>query len=336
MKTPTASVLMCVFNEREQFLRQAIESVLAQSFGDFEFIIVDDGSSAPETLQTLARYEADDPRITVFHKTNEGLTRSLNFGLAHCSAPVVFRHDSDDWSDVWRLASQVYFMSEYPDVAVVGTGFHCCLEDGQIFSTIGLPQSHADIQAALPSGNVFCHGSVGFRKAAIDAVGGYRESLPCAQDYDLFWRVSERFPTANLPEPLYSLRRTSSCITASKTLLQDRCSECIRELARMRRETGREDFARAWARAGVQVETPHGRMKALLRSGDQFLVAGSYGLAMRQYFAAGIASPWQWRVYGKIARLGLCLAMPSRRHELFLPRRIVPEPAPQPQPQVAA
>ncbi len=333
MNTPAASVLMCVFNEREDFLREAIDSILGQSFGDFEFVIVDDGSDSPATRRTLESCAAADARIRLVRKPHDGLTRSLNFGLQQCVAPIVFRQDSDDISDAWRLAAQHYFLLCHPDVAVVGTAFHCALENGRIFSTIDLPSTPDQIRSALWQGNVFCHGSVAFRRGAALAVGGYREELPCAQDYDLFWRMSEEYPTANLPEPLYTLRRTSNCVTARKTLLQDRCSECIRELARMRWEEGREDFPRAWARAGERVETPRGRMRASLRGGDQMLVVGQFRRASQLYFQAGMAYPWNWRVYGKFARLMVCLAVPGWRHEMFLPRRF---PASHQEPQLAA
>ncbi len=321
MNSPSVSVLMCVFNERPAFLRDAVASILGQTYGEFEFVIVDDGSDSPETRQALASCAAGDSRIRLLRKAHTGLTRSLNYGLAHCRAPFVFRQDSDDLSDVWRLGTQHHFLQNYRDVALVGSAFRCCLENGEVFTTITLPTGTDQIREALWRGNVFCHGAVAFRREAALAVGGYREELPCAQDYDLFWRMAERRPSANLDEPLYTLRRTSTCVTARRTLLQDRCSECIRELARMRAVDGREDFAAAWAQAGTRVDTPRGRMRAALRSGDQMLVVGQYRRASRHYLEAAMAFPWNWQTYGKLGRLMVCLAMPWWRHELFLPRR---------------
>ena len=329
MNTPAVSVLMCVYNERESFLRRALDSILEQTFGDFELVLVDDGSSRPETIRTLDEYAARDGRVRLLRKANEGLTRSLNFGLRHCTAPIVARHDSDDWSDPWRLGAQVYMLQRNPDLALVGTGFHYCFEDGSVYATVQPPVWTGQILEALPTGNPFCHGSVAFRRSVVMARGGYRETLACAQDYDLFWRIAEALPVTNLPEPLYFHRRTSTCITASKTLLQDRCVECIRELARMRRESGRESFELAWQRSGERVECPRGRMRALVRGGDQMLFSGQYGGAARQYLNAVLAWPWHWRVYAKIARLALCLLVPFLRHDLFLsPRtRVQPQPA---------
>lgn len=321
MNTPAASVLMCVYNEREDFLRRALDSLLEQTFGDFELVLIDDGSDRPETVRVLAEYAARDGRVRLFRKANEGLTRSLNFGLRQCAAEIVFRHDSDDWSDAWRLGAQLYYLQRNPDVALVGTGYHYCLEDGSIHASVQPPLWRDEIMASLPRSNPFCHGSVAFRRSVVERLGGYRETLRCAQDYDLFWRIAEEYPVSNLPEPLYHHRRTATCVTASKTLLQDRCVECLRELARMRRERGVEDFERAWALSGERVECPRGRMRALVRGGDQMLFSGRYRSAAAQYLGAVRAWPWDWRVYAKLARLALCLFVPFLRHDLFLAPR---------------
>jgi glycosyltransferase involved in cell wall biosynthesis len=322
MNSPAASVLMCVYNEREDFLRQALDSVLAQTMTDFELVVVDDGSVTPSTERTLTEYARRDARVRVLRKANEGLTRSLNFGLRHCQAPIVFRHDSDDWSDPARFARQRTALDEQPELVLAGSNFSFCREDGSVLWRTTLPETSSAIQASMPLGNVFCHGAVCFRREPILAMGAYRETLPCAQDYDLFWRVAERHPAINLPDHFYFLRRTNTSVTVGKTLLQDRCVAAIRELARMRAADSREDFAKAWALAGQRVETPLGRMQALLRGGDHLMLAGHYLRAIRQYTSALRAFPWSYRVYAKIMRLLLFLALPFYRRELFFPPKL--------------
>jgi hypothetical protein len=147
-------------------------------------------------------------------------------------------------------------------------------------------------------------------------LGGYRERLPCAQDYDLFWRLTEYGMTANLPDILYCHRRSATAISSSKTELQDICVECIREMARMRDNGMAEDFDAAWAAAEKTCRTEPKRRRSEMRQADHLMVAGHYLRAARLY-ARQATSGADLRAVLKIGRLLVFAACPGLRPALF-------------------
>jgi glycosyltransferase involved in cell wall biosynthesis len=205
---------MSVYNGA-RFLGEAIDSVLAQTLDNFEFVIVDDGSTdrTPAILEGYA-----DSRILLLRNThNVGLTRSLNRGLAAARGTYVARQDADDRSLPERFARQVSYLDAYPELAVVGTAHIALTESGQTIRTAMHPLEHTEIrERLLYDGSQFCHGSVMARKSCLDAVGGYDERFAVSQDLDLFLRLSERFRLANLPEPLYQLRVWKGSVTEQR------------------------------------------------------------------------------------------------------------------------
>lgn len=116
------SVLMCVYNTDIDYLKESIESILSQTYKEFEFIIVDDGSNVADVKKILKEYEKKDNRIKLFaNQTNIGLTKSLNVGLKHCSGKYIVRMDSDDVSEPNRLSRQFEYMEQNPEIDVLGT-----------------------------------------------------------------------------------------------------------------------------------------------------------------------------------------------------------------------
>lgn len=202
---PSVTVLMPVYNG-ERYLRAAVESILAQTHHDFEFLIMNDGST-DRSREIVISY--GDPRIRVIdNETNLGLTRTLNKGLRLASHGLIARQDADDLSCPDRLEKQIAFLLENPDVVLVGT-------QGVIIDQDGKPRSqlldrgcrHDSIRWDLLFDNGFTHTSVMFRKdIVVDEFKGYDESFAYCQDYDLWSRISHRHPVANLPMRLVQYR----------------------------------------------------------------------------------------------------------------------------------
>jgi len=199
---PRVSVVMSVYNG-ERYLRQAVESILDQTFTDFEFIIVDDGSS-DGTWNILNGYV--DPRIRlVRNEENIGLTKSLNKGLALARGQYVARMDADDVSLPERLEKQVSFLDAHAKVGVVGTSYWE-LTPANERRPMAVPLTDMGIRFYLLFHNAFAHSSVTARKAVLERVGRYDPALPYAQDYDLWTRVAAVSQLANLSHRLLLLR----------------------------------------------------------------------------------------------------------------------------------
>jgi glycosyltransferase involved in cell wall biosynthesis len=202
---PKVSVLMSVYNG-EAYLRQAIESILNQTFGDFEFIIVDDGSTdrSPEILAACAKQ--DDRIRRLQNDSNLGLIASLKKGIGFAQGEYLARQDADDISLPRRFESQVAFLDQHPDVGVLGTWMMNVEENGRrrIWET---PLTDALIRWSLLFATSMVHASVMMRRSLLDEDDPYRPEMPHAEDYDLWVRLSEKTRFANLPACYYVRRR---------------------------------------------------------------------------------------------------------------------------------
>ena len=213
MPEPLVTVLMSVFNG-EDFLGQAIDGILGQSFGEFQFLIVDDGSR-DTTPAILADYAKRDPRITlILNEKNAGLTVSLNRGLARATGRFLARQDADDVALPNRLAKQVAFFRSHPGVGLLGG--HCLYVDGD-GKGLGdgkAPCTDTEIRWQSLFINPFFHTTVMFRR---EIVGGdlvrYDESLANSQDYELWVRMLAQTRAFNLGDPLALVRRHGRQVT---------------------------------------------------------------------------------------------------------------------------
>ena len=195
---PRVSVLMSVYNG-ERYLREAVESILDQTFADFEFIVIDDGSTDRSYL-IMKSYS--DPRLIVVRQENLGLPKSLNRGLALARGEYVARQDADDVSLPLRLEKQVEFLNGHPDVAIVGT-FFWVLNGSRTVRTAHEPPCHdLHIRWTLLLGSAFAHPAVMYRRSVIQILGGYDERFERAQDYELWSRLIREFRGANIPQIL--------------------------------------------------------------------------------------------------------------------------------------
>lgn len=202
MANSRITVLMSVFNGID-FLCEAIESVLAQTLGDFEFLIIDDGSTEP-VGEVISGY--NDPRIRFIRQENMGLTRSLNRGLSLASGELVARMDADDVCLPDRLAVQLAAFKDNDELDLVGSFFEVIDAHGNLLERKE-PFTDAVYRLwRLQFHNNYGHGSVMMRKRAAVAAGMYDERLRYAQDYDLWSRLSTKSNTEMIPRILYRYR----------------------------------------------------------------------------------------------------------------------------------
>ena len=199
---PKIAVLMCACNA-EQHIKEAIDSILNQTFTDFEFIIVENGS-IDKTQNIISSYS--DSRIRAFQTKIKQLACNLNYGLKQTHAELIARMDADDISKPTRLQEQVRFLEQNPDVAVVGTAFEVFGKDTRN-KIIAMPVQDKTIRRCLPFRFCFCHPSVMFRKEIIENAGGYKAQGPC-QDIELWLRLArdKKIKFANLKNPLLKYR----------------------------------------------------------------------------------------------------------------------------------
>jgi glycosyltransferase involved in cell wall biosynthesis len=202
---------MSVYNE-ENYLNEAVNSILNQTFKDFEFLIINDGST-DRTEKILNSYA--DTRIKVIkNKTNIGLTRSLNKGLRIAKGKYIARQDADDISMPERLKVELNFLREHPNYGIVGSSIKIINEKNKIIRSVIQPPQDKQIRELLKIDNCINHGSVMVRKTSLDEVGQYDENMLRSQDYELWLRISKKYLLANLPEFLYLWRKHKENIEA--------------------------------------------------------------------------------------------------------------------------
>ena len=312
---PAVTVLMAVYDPPLAMLAEAVDSILGQTFADFEFLMVDDGSRDPGVWGYLEKRAAADARIRILAEPHRGLTAALNRGLARARGTWIARQDADDWSEAVRLERQMEYFRAHPETLVLGTGAWAHQQDGRPLWPLHFPLDRAAILEWLPRGNPFVHGSVMFPRETARSAGGYREEFRCSQDYDFFWRLAERGGAANLPEPLYHYRFTSSSVSAARAAEQARAHQAIQRLAAARHNGEREDIAAALA-APMEREALDA-LDALLKQADHLMLAGDYRRAWTEYARLVGSHPREFRTWGKLARLGVFRTLPRLREACF-------------------
>lgn len=213
--TPHVTVLMSVYNGLP-YLSEAIESILAQTYRNFEFLIVDDASTDGSS-DVLARYAEQDSRIRILtNESNGGLGFSLARGLKAASTPWIARMDADDIALPERLEWQMAYLSEQPDTDIVGSWANDVDAEGKILQQRRVPTKHVDIYRYIWT-NPFIHSTVVFRREAILRVGSYPPIRSAPEDYDLWFRcAAEGLCFANLPVVLLNYRFTRAQMIRSR------------------------------------------------------------------------------------------------------------------------
>jgi glycosyltransferase involved in cell wall biosynthesis len=223
---PRVSVLLPVYNGTPH-LASAIESVLAQSFTDFELLILNDGST-DDSAAIAQSYQ--DSRIRYFEHPNMGLPATLNKGARFARGEFLFRQDQDDLSYPDRFMRQVAYLDAHPDVAVLGTWARIFVDGNPAaaFRYHRHPVAPVTIALCAIFDSTFVHSSVAFRRSTFEALGGY-SCDPMRQppeDFELWSRMCRLHPTANLAEILVDYREVASSM--SRVLRQDFTERMLR------------------------------------------------------------------------------------------------------------
>ena len=234
---PIVSVLMPIYNT-ERYVAQAVESILSQTFKDFEFIIIDDGST-DTSLKILKKYAAQDKRIRLISRENRGVVRTRNDLLEQAEGEFAAVMDADDVALPERLALQVEFLRANLDVVCVGGAHEVIDENGRLLTRLPLPEHDQEIQElALAGHGSICNPCAMMRRTALLEIGGYDETLLCAEDLDVWLRLGEVGKLANLKPTILKYRLLKSSISQQHGVLQ--------------RQAAKEICQRAWLRRGIE------------------------------------------------------------------------------------
>lgn len=221
MLHPVISVIMPVYNA-DRYVARALESVLDQTFRDFEFLIIDDGST-DRSLEILRSYESKDQRIRLVSRPNTGLVVALNEMLTLANGEFIARMDSDDISSKERFIRQLDYLKKCNDCVCVGSWTRLIDEEDRPIGIVQRPSDHATIEKDLLSGcNSVAHPTVMFRSECVRSLNGYAcEAFP-AEDLDLWLRMSLNGKLHNIQEPLLDYRVHASSVSQRHRDLQKR------------------------------------------------------------------------------------------------------------------
>ncbi len=296
-EAPCVSVLMPVYNAA-RYLPEAIESVLGQTFDDFELITVDDGST-DGSLAILRDHATRDARLRVISRPNTGIVGALNDGLAAARGPYIGRMDADDTCDATRLVRQVAYLDGHRSCVAVGTWVTRTDPYGSPVAEQTPPVDHAAIDAALlrAEGGAMVHATMLIRREALERVGGWRAQYNWVEDLDLCLRLGEVGELANVPAALYRYRRHAESVCATRYEQMCRSLQALLDETYARRGLGaapnlydvRPDLTEK--EEGVAHQYRMWACHALAR--------GEAGLARRHAWAALRHEPWSprsWRV----------------------------------------
>lgn len=211
--TPTVSVVMPVYNSAK-YLPLAIESILNQTYSNFEFIVIDDGST-DSSWDIIRGYSLKDKRIIAKRNLfNLGICRTLNHGISLAKGKYIARMDADDWSYPARLGRQLAFMEKHPRVVICGGNIEVCDSCLKVTNHRYYPQSDKKIREKILRINPFAHPAVLFRAEAFHKTGGYNPDLSGVEDYDLYFRIGKYGKFANLADTLLKLRIRGNSISS--------------------------------------------------------------------------------------------------------------------------
>jgi glycosyltransferase involved in cell wall biosynthesis len=229
------SVLMPVYNG-QRYVAEAIRSVLAQTFQDFELIIVDDGST-DRTPKILALFEREDRRVRLISRPNTGIVGALNDALNAAEAPLLARMDADDVCTPQRFARQLAYMNEHPECVALGGRVVGTDPYGLVLFRSEHKLTHEEIERELLNGVgwAIVHPAAMMRTDAVRKVGGYRQEFQWVEDLDLFLRLAEIGRLANLQDELLLYRQHTESVNRTRSAEQAKLADgCVRDAYRRR------------------------------------------------------------------------------------------------------
>lgn len=215
---PSLTVLFPVYNA-ERWLFFSLDSMLSQSWSDFELLCLDDGST-DGSLVILQGYAERDDRIRVFAFEHIGLVNILNKGLCLASSPLIARMDADDIAHPNRFEKQIQRMKQQPALVALGSAMDCIDENGRLLKRHSPPIGNEKVMEMMLWQTALAHPTVIMRKEAVLQVGGYRNCCAHAEDYDLWLRLSALGKMDNLGDSLLQYRIHPQSTSSRHTLEQ--------------------------------------------------------------------------------------------------------------------
>ena len=209
--SPVVTVVIPTFNDDPHIVRASLESIRAQSFTDFECIVVDE-STRPESAESCRTICSEDNRFTYVRPTERlGLAKSLNMAIGNARGQLIARFDSDDVCMPDRLALQVDFLRAHPDISVCGGALDIISSEGKILAHRCYPQTSSEIAKGMQLTATIAHPTVMFRKEAVERHGGYNPDFRFSEDLDLWLRwMNAGLQFSNLPQVLVQYRQNNT------------------------------------------------------------------------------------------------------------------------------
>ena len=304
---------MPVYNG-QPYLAEAIESVLRQSFRDFEFVIVDDGSTddSPTVLQQFA--DADE-RLRVLTRGNSGIVNALNEGVAAARGSYIARMDADDIALPDRLQKQLAYMQRSPDCVAVGSAMLNIDPQGRPIAVQRYPQSHDEIQRQLLRGiGGISHPTSMIRAEAMQQVGGYRLKYQWVEDKDLWLRLTEIGRLSNLEDVLLQYRLHLESVCYRRNLEQSRLMRrLLSEFQHRHGSTTADGTFTEPSPPGVAEADTTARTPAQVHAhwSSWALQEGNFGTATRHAWSAITESPWSFDYWPLLVRCLLRIRQPT-------------------------
>ena len=220
--TPLVSVVMSVYNS-EKHLQESVNSILNQTYTNFEFVIINDGSN-DNCLDILIKYQKNNNQVLIIDQENIALTKSLNRGIQLARGKYIARQDADDKSLPERLEKQIQFLEANADYFLIGTDYKIIDEHSNIIGKpeIPVPIDNHEIRAAINKYNTFVHSLVMFRNDTSSIGYFYDTSYKYSQDYELWVRILKHHNAYNLPKVLGLIRTWPGMISQKKIKTQRR------------------------------------------------------------------------------------------------------------------
>jgi glycosyltransferase involved in cell wall biosynthesis len=201
----------------ERYIEASVRSILGQTLKNFEFIIVDDGST-DSTFDKLK--QIDDPRLRIIRQGNQGQTSALIAGIQQAKGDLIARLDDDDYSLPNRLMSQFKFMEAHPKVCLCGSRFQELYRGNLTTQRVRFVQTNTEITKIMSFYNPFAHSSVMFRRDAYSKVGGYSKKYTISMDYDLWLRLMDVGEVYNIDEAFTVVRLHNNSVSMKQERLK--------------------------------------------------------------------------------------------------------------------
>lgn len=238
MRTPLVSVVIVVRNV-ERYLGEAVDSILKQSFTDFELIVFDYGST-DKSKEIAATFAAADARVRLHGISANSLVDARNAGCALARGKYIAVMDADDVSLPNRLQLEVDFLEQHPEAGFAGGAAEWINPTGQKMWVLTFPTGDAELKDALLTHFPFCHSAILVRRELFQRIGGYRSSFVAGHDYDLCLRLAENAQAANVSEVVVKYRVHGSQVSLGKRQLQTLCKLAAQASASARK-SGKPD-----------------------------------------------------------------------------------------------